>query len=171
MAGIRTLEQIYDAHADALFAFLMYVLGHESDVRDVMQDLFCRIAQKPDLISQAVHERPFLIRMAHSMALDSLRRRDARSRAHKSSGEHGETSTTPQTETSDAAAIDTELIKALKALPGDQSTVIHLKLKEEMTFEQIAEALDIPQNTAASRYRYGLEKLRTLLKPLYEEIK
>ena len=171
MAGSRTLEQIYDAHADALYAFLMFVLGHESDVRDVMQDLFCRIAQKPDLLGDANHERPFLIRMAHRMAIDSLRRRDARSRALISSGEPEEAINTSPTEASDAAAIDTELLKALETLPNEQSAVIHLKLKEGLTFEQIAETLDIPQNTAASRYRYGLEKLRALLKPLYEEIK
>ena len=40
-----------------------------------------------------------------------------------------------------------------------------------MTFEQLAEALDVPPNTAASRYRYGLDKLREHLRPIYEEIK
>jgi RNA polymerase sigma-70 factor (ECF subfamily) len=40
-----------------------------------------------------------------------------------------------------------------------------------LTFEAIAEALDIPPNTAASRYRYGIEKLRELLRPIYEELR
>lgn len=170
MAGTRTLEQIYDAHADALYAFLMHLLAHESDVRDIMQDLFCRIVKKPDLLSEARQERPFLIRMAHRMAIDNLGRSDARSRAHTSMGNDAEQCTNP-TQGQDENSIETELSQALKTLPKDQSTVIHLKLKEDMTFEQIAEALDIPMNTAASRYRYGLEKLRTHLKLLYEEIK
>ena len=45
------------------------------------------------------------------------------------------------------------------------------KLWEGLTFEAIAEACGIPLNTAASRYRYGLDKLRARLRPLYEEIK
>jgi RNA polymerase sigma-70 factor (ECF subfamily) len=49
--------------------------------------------------------------------------------------------------------------------------VVHLKLWEHQTFEEIAQILDIPPNTAASRYRYGLDKLRLRLRPLYEEIK
>ena len=49
--------------------------------------------------------------------------------------------------------------------------MVHLKLWDGLTFEQIADALDIPLNTAASRYRYGLDKLREHLRPLYEEIK
>ena len=40
-----------------------------------------------------------------------------------------------------------------------------------MTFEAIAETLGIPLNTAASRYRYGIDKLRERLRPLYEELK
>ena len=41
--------------------------------------------------------------------------------------------------------------------------VIALKIEGELTFAQIAEALDISINTAASRYRYALEKLRVVL--------
>ena len=48
---------------------------------------------------------------------------------------------------------------------------MHLKLWEGLTFEEIAAALDISPNTAASRYRYGLDKLRDRLRPLYEEMK
>jgi RNA polymerase sigma-70 factor (ECF subfamily) len=46
-----------------------------------------------------------------------------------------------------------------------------LNLWEGLTFEEIAAALDLSPNTAASRYRYGLDKLRDRLRPLYEEMK
>jgi len=49
---------------------------------------------------------------------------------------------------------------ALAALPEKFREVITLKLWGELTFAQIAETLGIPANTAASRYRYGLEQLR-----------
>jgi RNA polymerase sigma-70 factor (ECF subfamily) len=45
-----------------------------------------------------------------------------------------------------------------------------LKLWEGLTFEEIAAVLDLSPSTAASRYRYGLDKLRGRLRPLYEEI-
>jgi RNA polymerase sigma-70 factor (ECF subfamily) len=64
-----------------------------------------------------------------------------------------------------------ELATALGELPEDQRAVVHLKLWEGLTFEEIASVLEIPPNTAASRYRYGLDKLRGRLRPLYEEIK
>ncbi len=39
-----------------------------------------------------------------------------------------------------------------------------------MTFDAIANLLSIPVNTAASRYRYGMAKLRCALQPLYDEL-
>ncbi|MBL9155536.1 MAG: sigma-70 family RNA polymerase sigma factor [Verrucomicrobiales bacterium] len=52
---------------------------------------------------------------------------------------------------------------ALASLPEKFRDVITLKLWGDLTFAQIAETLDIPANTAASRYRYGLEQLRSHL--------
>jgi RNA polymerase sigma-70 factor (ECF subfamily) len=49
---------------------------------------------------------------------------------------------------------------ALRRLPGAQREVLVLKIWGELTFEQIASQLDIPPNTAASRYRYALAALR-----------
>ena len=54
---------------------------------------------------------------------------------------------------------------AIQTLPDYYKEVIILKIWGELTFEQIAETLDIPMNTAASRYRYALEKLRRTLTP------
>ena len=71
----------------------------------------------------------------------------------------------------DEAAYRAELANALAELPAEQRAVVHLKLWENLTFEQIADTLEIPPNTAASRYRYGLDKLRERLRPLYDEIK
>jgi RNA polymerase sigma-70 factor (ECF subfamily) len=57
-----------------------------------------------------------------------------------------------------------ELNEALARLPEEQLTVVVLKVWQGMTFAEVAEALDIPANTAASRYRYALEKLRQWLR-------
>jgi RNA polymerase sigma-70 factor (ECF subfamily) len=59
-----------------------------------------------------------------------------------------------------------EIEVALCRLPPEQREVLVLKIWQEFTFEQIGEALDIPPNTAASRYRYALTALRKQLEPL-----
>ena len=60
---------------------------------------------------------------------------------------------------------------AMATLPEEQRAVAHLHLWERLTFSEIAEVLDLSANTAASRYRYALNKLQGALRSLYEEIR
>lgn len=57
--------------------------------------------------------------------------------------------------------------QAMNILPVEQREVITLKVWGELTFAEIAIALDIPANTASSRYRYGLLELRRLTKEVF----
>ena len=63
-----------------------------------------------------------------------------------------------------------EFASSLNGLPPEQKAVVVLKVWEEMTFAEIAAVLDISANTAASRYRYGLDKLRADLRPLSKDL-
>jgi RNA polymerase sigma-70 factor, ECF subfamily len=164
------MERLYDDHAQALFAFLLNFTRDENDTRDVLQEVFVKLARQPDLIGGARDERAFLIRLAHNAAIDLMRRRGARERRHEQAGAEKTSPFAPSTDP-DETAFRQELSIALDELPDEQRAVVHLKLWEGLTFEQIAAALSIPPNTAASRYRYGLDKLRARLRPLYEELK
>jgi RNA polymerase sigma-70 factor (ECF subfamily) len=59
------------------------------------------------------------------------------------------------------------LQKAMSNLPKIHRDVITLKLWGGLTFNEISKALEIPANTASSRYRYGLEELRKLTKEVF----
>lgn len=164
------LERIYDEHAQALFAFLLNFTRDEADTRDVLQEIFIKLARQPDLLRSAHDERPFLLRLAHNAAIDLMRRRGTRDKHHEQFGTEQHSLFAPASDP-DEAAFRTELATALGELPADQRAVVHLKLWAGLTFEEIATTLEIPLNTAASRYRYGLDKLRARLRPLYDEIK
>jgi RNA polymerase sigma-70 factor (ECF subfamily) len=164
------LQRLYDEHAQALFAFLLNFTRDEDDTRDLLQEIFTRLARQPGLLRGAREERPFLIRLAHNAAIDLMRRRGARQKYYDQLAD--ETLTFfASAENPDEAEFRQSLSRALSELPAEQRAVVHLKLWENLTFEQIAETLGIPPNTAASRYRYGIDKLRERLRPLYEEIK
>ena len=60
-------------------------------------------------------------------------------------------------------AAEANLRHAVQALPDDQREVIVLHVWGELTFSQIADVLGISANTAASRYRYAIAKLRDAL--------
>lgn len=169
MPAESELQRLYDEHAPALFAFLLNFTRHEADTRDVLQEVFTRLARQPDLLRAARDPRSFLLRLAHNAAIDLMRRRGTREKYHDQLGEEMAQIFAP-TNDPDAAAYRDELANALAELPAEQRAVVHLKLWEGLTFEQIAETLGIPPNTAASRYRYGLDKLRGRLRPLYDEM-
>ncbi len=170
MPAAPDLERIYDEHAQALFAFLLNFTRDENDTRDLLQEIFTRLAREPGLLKGARDERAFLIRLAHNAAIDLMRPRGTRQKYHDQFAEE-EISIFAADANPDVAAFRESLSRALAELPEDQRAVVHLKLWENLTFEQIATALDIPPNTAASRYRYGLDKMRERLRPIYEEIK
>jgi RNA polymerase sigma-70 factor (ECF subfamily) len=111
--------------------------------------------------------RAFLLTIAHRIFLDLLRR--TRTRNHYHSAYEAERPESREADP-DARTIQEALQGALRGLPPDQRAVVHLKLWTGLTFEAIAGVLGIPLNTAASRYRYGLDKIRSRLRPLYEEL-
>jgi len=166
----QEIERLYDEHAQSLFAYLLNFTRDETDTRDLLQEIFVKIARQPGLLINARDERAFLIRLAHNAAIDLIRRRNTRERTKESFAAEDLSIFAP-TANPDEQFYRNELSTALAELPEDQRAVVHLKLWENQTFEQIAAALDIPPNTAASRYRYGIDKLRARLRPLYEEAK
>jgi RNA polymerase sigma-70 factor (ECF subfamily) len=170
MAAGLDLERLYDEHAQSLFAFLLNLTRDEEDTRDLLQDVFVKLARDPALIKGVRTERAFLIRLAHNAAIDLVRRRSSRQHRHEQLAAEPIAVFAPAS-APDEEAFRNALAEALGELPPEQRAVVHLKLWEELTFEQIAGLLDIPLNTAASRYRYGLDKLRERLRPLYEEMK
>jgi RNA polymerase sigma-70 factor, ECF subfamily len=170
MPAENNFERLYDAHAQALFAFLLNFTRNEADTRDLLQELFVKLAQRPELLNGVRDERAFLLHLAHNLAIDLVRRRGTREKNYDKLAAELNSVFAPATDR-DETAFQSALTKALGELPAEQRAVVHLKLWEGLTFEEIAKALDLSPNTAASRYRYGLDKLREQLRPLYEEIK
>lgn len=163
----RELERLYDAHASGLFHYLVTFTKAEADARDLLQELFIRLARAEP--TELHREKAYLFRHAHNLAIDWLRRRRVRRETEERLS--NETAPTEQLAPDpDAKLMAARFAEAMQTLPDEQRTIMHLKLSDGLTFEEIAEAQGIPLNTAASRYRYALEQLRALLRPLYEEL-
>ena len=164
------LARLYDQHADALCAFLLNVTRDQADTRDTLQEVFLKLARRPALLDGARNERAFLLRLAHNAARDLFRRQMTRSQ-----NESRFAAEVPlvfeAAESAEDQAHRTAVSAALAELPEEQRAVVHLKLWEDLTFEGIADVLGISPNTAASRYRYGLDKLRARLRPLQQELR
>lgn len=152
------LAEIYDAHANALYAHLLGLLRREEAVRDVLQEVFLRLARDPQALQRVGNVRAYLLRLAHNLAIDSFRRQDARARRE------AEFTALQLLDLPGEADDGAQAAAAgLAGLPEEQRLVVQLKVWDELTFAEIGEVLGISAHTAASRWRYALEKLRARL--------
>lgn len=129
-----------------------------ADAEDVVQDAFVRFwRHQRELPGEPM---ALLVTSVRRSAID-LSRRNSRRTAREERADGGLEEMVPLFECGLEADDRREAIEfALRRLPPDQREVLVLKIWGELTFEQVAEQLEIPPNTAASRYRYALAALR-----------
>jgi RNA polymerase sigma-70 factor (ECF subfamily) len=150
------VELLWDRYADDLLAFLKSVLCSTHDAEDVLQTVFVRIVRKRHKMAKARRLDAYVYRMARNEAWGWIRRR-RRDRSVKVA--EGPWLTVPE----GPDDLGERLQVALERLPCPQREVIVMKIYRRKTFPEISRLLELSQSTVASRYRYGMEKLRTLL--------
>lgn len=164
-------------HGSKLLLFARQQTRSLADAEDVLQDALVKLARK---VSENTFDGgqaawlPYLYTSIRRCAIDLGRKSDRRGkREEKVEMERMQETGGKVDPWFDSAAADDEtriyIEEGLKALPEKFSEVIVMKVWGERTFAEIGEALDISQNTAASRYRYGLEALRKQLEQVRKQ--
>ncbi len=156
------LELVYRHFGRRLYGYLISMLRSPSDAEEVLSETFMMVARKREQIGKADNLRVYLFAMSRNLAIEMFRRRTAQNEKLEGYAEYLEVSQGCEGKWSKEELDGVR--KAVVELPEEQREVLVLKIFEEMTFEEIAELLRISQDTAASRYRYALEKLRKQLK-------
>lgn len=154
------LGSVYDRYAQPLFRYAFAVAGSKEDAEDAVQEVFIRLARSPGRLSRVGDLKSYLFSSTRNAAYDILR---ARRRGGRLSDAlelqlNIETQHSPE-----MSSEQSTLCLAMAGLPLEQREVLVLKVFEEMTFREIADLLAISVNTAASRYRYAIMKLRESL--------
>ena len=140
--------------APGLVLFARQWARSAADAEDIVQEAFVRFWRKQHDISN----RGLLYATVRSIALDFLRRDSRRARRESAAMSGVDQSVEPQFEIEDES--QRQLMAALELLPAEQREVLVMKIWNELTFAEIASALEISQNTAASRHRYALAALK-----------
>jgi RNA polymerase sigma-70 factor (ECF subfamily) len=160
-----------ETHGPRLLLFARQQTRSPEDAEDVLQDAIVKLVEKirnDEFVGGPEAWQPYLYTTIRRLAIDLSRRDDRRKRREDSVGAaEGEAQTEAfhpwfESESSDDET-RVQLESKLKELPGKFAEVIVMKIWGERTFAEIGETLGISQNTAASRYRYGLEALKKSL--------
>ena len=153
------LEMIWSEYASDLLGYLAAIHCSRTDAEDTLQEVFVTIVRKRTSVAQAKLLRPYLFQLARNVALNRLKR-DKRIRSRNACVSDWLVPVDPAAP--DELQIE-KLITGLAALPEKQRSVVVLKFYRDKTLREIGELLDISENTAASRFRYGIEKLRRVM--------
>ena len=151
------LEPLFERMAPRLFRYASAILGSAADAEEVVQDVLVAYAE----LKQAPGSpEGWLLKATRNAALKQIegaRRRLGLLRKNVVLLIPREGADPEQ------AVLAEKASKALALLPVEQREAVALHLFEGLTFKEIAEAAEAPLDTIASRYRYGIDKLREIL--------
>jgi RNA polymerase sigma-70 factor (ECF subfamily) len=158
-SGVAALGGLFDLTSQRLVRFATTITRNQHDAEDAVQASLMRCAARPRLLRDAKRPWPYLLQVVRNEALAAARKQRRWSLAA------GLIDLCTRREVDELEQEETHraVWQALRRLPVAQSEVVVLKIWEGLTFAEIGEVLEISPCTAASRYRYGMEKLERLL--------
>ena len=166
-AQAATLGNLWQLHSGALHTMLAGWCGDAQMASDVLQEVFRRLAGSPALMDQMNNARAFLAVSARRIAVDFARRSATRSAYHTAAGAEAPSAENPGPTD---AALRKAIAKALESLPAEQRVAFEHKVLNGRTLDEISKLEKISLNTAASRLRYALDKIRGQLRPYYDDL-
>jgi RNA polymerase sigma-70 factor (ECF subfamily) len=147
-------ERLYHAKATELILYGRALGLSHAEAEDVVQETFLALWQQTTEPQDPTH---YCVRSFRNRALNYRRGFWRRLTRELESARWFE-------RTAEESPAERAAMRCLADLPGPQREVIVLKLWHDYTFEEIGDLVGVSPNTAAGRYRYGLEKLRSCLR-------
>jgi RNA polymerase sigma-70 factor (ECF subfamily) len=158
----EALARIYEKYVHLLLSIAMGLLNDPHEAEDVVQDVFVTFAQEAAGFGLRGSLKAYLATCVVNRARDRVRRERARQRLAD-----GCTPASFAAEEPDRSLVYNErcerLSRALAELPYEQREVFVLKVKNGLKLKDIAKLQNVSISTVHGRYRYGMDKLRTLL--------
>lgn len=175
-------EDLHARLSPHLLRFIRRIVGYGQEADDVLQDTFVALFVKlPEI--QAEKLRPYAFRIARNRCYDLLRREGrAGTLALDAEPEHGgaplEIADERATAPDDAAhwlLLHMEVQDALDRLPPLQRQTLTLYTEAELSYQEIAEVMEVNIGTVKSRLFHAKKNLRGLLRPetllaIYDEL-
>jgi len=158
----NALGHIYEKYKNDLLILAIALLSEKSAAEDVVHDVFVSFVQNIEKFHLTGSLKGYLLTCVANLARNTNK---AKSRQNSDS-DTGKSLDSDSNEPLQSIICNEQLQKlcnAMAQLPYDQREVIMLHFQTAMAFKSIAKSLGISANTAKSRYRYGLDKLRLIL--------
>ncbi len=157
-------EAIYQAYGGMIFNIATRILGNQEDAMEASQEVFITVYRKLADFSHRSSLKTWLYRITTNTAINHIRKRNKEQ--ERTVGYHDELeimgSVNQVDENIDQQHREKLMSTLLKKLNPDQRTCIVLRSIEGLSYEEIADVLDININTVRSRLKRGREKLLSM---------
>jgi len=144
---MAAIDDLYHDHGPAILAYLRRSFGRCAPPEELLQETFLQALRHPDRMKRLASPRAWLFAVARHVGLTAARRRGM--------APLPEAVTAPQPDSRLAA-----MREAIAALPDIFRQPLELRLHENLTYDEIALALEIPLGTVRSRLHAAMKKLR-----------
>jgi RNA polymerase sigma-70 factor (ECF subfamily) len=156
-------RRIYDKYESDLLTLAANLLGEPNAAEDVVQDVFISFVKLRDKFRLTGSLKGYLATCVANRSRDYLRRNQRLKTVEvDQTGRIASNSDGPVQLVANSEQLQ-RLSQAMTQLPYEQREVIVLYLHGGLKFRQIAGLQNVSIKTAQSRYRYGLDKLRSIL--------
>ena len=154
--------RIYLKYKDYLLTLAKGLLGERAEAEDVVHDVFVAFAQSAGRFRLTGSLRGYLATCVSNLARDKMRAKKRKLETLDSVDPVMSDSSNPEQQAAEKEEL-TRLRQAMRQIPYEQREAIILHLKGNMKFREIARLQGASLSTIHGRYRYGLNKLRSLL--------
>jgi RNA polymerase sigma-70 factor, ECF subfamily len=166
---LRAFEILYARHKGPLYRYLQRLCRDPDVANDLFQEVWSKVIASRERYEVRAQFNTFLFRIAHNCAVDHFRRTGKSGAAHRADvTELEEVLPGNEAERPDAQLSEAEVRAAFKQalddLPAEQRDVFVLYEESGLSLEEIGTVTGVAMETAKSRLRYALAKLRAALK-------
>ena len=157
---VSAFEVLYRRHKDPVYRYLLRLSGHNETAEDVFQEVWGKIIRARSSYRPTAKFTTFLYRVAHNCFIDHVRRNKRHAGGMPLEPElHSDNAESLETATERSLARQ-RLEQALGDLPDEQRDAFLLHEEGGLSVDQIATVTGCNRETAKSRLRYAVNKLR-----------
>lgn len=154
--------RLYEKYKDDLLTLAKGLLGDRAEAEDVVHDVFVSFARSVERFQLTGSLRGYLVTCVSNRARDKIRARRRRAEVQGPEKPGVSDSDNPARRAIEAEEL-TRLRQALRQIPYEQREAVLLRLRGGLKFKDIAKLQGVSIGTLHGRYRYGLNKLRSLM--------
>ena len=160
--SMEAFEVLYERHRGSLYRYILRLVSNPVSANDLYQGCWEKIIKARRRYNDSVPFKAWMYRIAYNHVIDHFRRERPTADTHVEEIFDHQAGPEEQFSTEDRKQ---RLVMAINDLPAEQKDTLLLKLEAGLDLQTIAEVTGVNQETAKSRLRYAVKKLKQVMAP------